>query len=1176
MGRKAAALSKGSVVPIQETFEAAQRSSVTHARGVEQLQILRASVGAEAFHTQFINMINFLLPVFKREPAVERCVEFVVRFCTSADARDAEAATKAAAADEVDYESITDATLNVVIAHLLTVCGAKDKAVRFRACQLISRIFNGLDEEAEVDGDVCDGVLSRMLTRVTDKVPVVRVQAINALARLQDPTDAGCEIIAAYMARMASDNSPEVRRAALHQIAVSKKTLPAIVARTRDTKEAIRRHAYRMIGDKVEVTALTIAQRMQLLECGLFDRTAAVKSACADMLCNSWLVSLGQDPIRLLRCLDLGGETDATTCEQAIAAVLMRTGPTAKQARDFAALDPETALFWKAACAHARSNSVDKTTALETLLPGTTEYAAQVRDYAERAISAHNNTGQDKTVSEETVTGFDNAFIALQLLEIAAWADYGDEVGRRTMTAVARDLLGAEGLPAAFVTPLVRLVALLHPDHSDRLRLVAEVVADLREPLQCGPPGAAKQESRARELKMAALRVQLMTMQDKKEAAVAAEDYAAADAAKCELAKLEAEKDALVQANTRAAEPVRVRRDDPATWLACLTIVRELLASTRLPLTSPTMGTLVAGLIVPGVQHADPTVRNAAVRALGLCALLNRDFARTHILLFLQVVQVDQEVLQQSALEVLFDLVLVHGADTFAPEGEEEKKNDGEEETAEMDAPSSDSNLVNGRGPSVLTVLEKYLHCENGDLRTIAVEGFARLLLLDHLASPQIFAHLVLLFFNPTTEEDTRLRQCLSVFFPAFAFSRRAHQEVIESSFFPTLRTVLSAPRTSPLYAVKPFDVAEFLVCMTGKDASAQAASTLGVHESLALSMANEILSSPRGESMRCLCRCLNLLHIAGLSTVGIKQLRVLTEQMSKAVRDRAANKNVLKFAEKLAALDATPSEGLSDDQLEALRAATLRHMEEKGDEPSARDEDEEYGVMEPVSRSQRTMRTRKVRKPAIVDASSSSSSSEQESEVVEKEEEEQTEAVPEPMREQEQEQEKDAAASKDKSIEEEEEEEYEVEALVEMRKRGRWRQFLVKWAGYPDSENTWEKESGLPKKMVAAFDATAAAKEAVKENAPQQTKKQQPKLSTTRGDGKGTKSKPKRTSAAAAAAVAAAAAAAAAGPVDLSEDELLLNDTEENVAARAPVKTHTPTPPVSERALREIDPLLD
>lgn len=35
-----------------------------------------------------------------------------------------------------------------------------------------------------------------MLVRTTDKIPAVRVQAINALSRLQDATDADCKIIA--------------------------------------------------------------------------------------------------------------------------------------------------------------------------------------------------------------------------------------------------------------------------------------------------------------------------------------------------------------------------------------------------------------------------------------------------------------------------------------------------------------------------------------------------------------------------------------------------------------------------------------------------------------------------------------------------------------------------------------------------------------------------------------------------------------------------------------------------------------------------------------------------------------------------------------------------------------------------------------------------------------------
>lgn len=98
--------------------------------------------------------------------------------------------------------------LNATLKHLLSICHAKDKAVRFRACQAVSKLLNALDEEAEVDDDMWELLQETMLRRMTDKIPVVRVQAINALTRLQEPTDMDCPVIQAYLQRMECDSSP--------------------------------------------------------------------------------------------------------------------------------------------------------------------------------------------------------------------------------------------------------------------------------------------------------------------------------------------------------------------------------------------------------------------------------------------------------------------------------------------------------------------------------------------------------------------------------------------------------------------------------------------------------------------------------------------------------------------------------------------------------------------------------------------------------------------------------------------------------------------------------------------------------------------------------------------------------------------------------------------------------
>ena len=55
-----------------------------------------------------------------------------------------------------------------------------------------------------------------------------------------------------------------------------------------------------------------------------------------------------------------------------------------------------------------------------------------------------------------------------------------------------------------------------------------------------------------------------------------------------------------------------------------------------------------------------------------------------------------------------------------------------------------------------MTVMVRYLDHENSEVQTIVAQGFAKLLLLNHIATPQVLSHLMILYFNPTTEENIR------------------------------------------------------------------------------------------------------------------------------------------------------------------------------------------------------------------------------------------------------------------------------------------------------------------------------------------------------------------------------------------------------------------------------------
>ena len=126
--------------------------------------------------------------------------------------------------DEEDSDPMSWFLLNLMN-FLLEVHDSRDKAVRYRTCQLISKIFNYLDDEASINQEIADGVLTSMMNRLLDKIPTVRSQAILALSRLQDPSDPKCPVIEVFLYMMQSDNSADVRKTAMQCIAITNNTL---------------------------------------------------------------------------------------------------------------------------------------------------------------------------------------------------------------------------------------------------------------------------------------------------------------------------------------------------------------------------------------------------------------------------------------------------------------------------------------------------------------------------------------------------------------------------------------------------------------------------------------------------------------------------------------------------------------------------------------------------------------------------------------------------------------------------------------------------------------------------------------------------------------------------------------------------------------------------------------
>eukprot|EP00049_Salpingoeca_infusionum_P015378 m.298881 g.298881 ORF g.298881 m.298881 type:complete len:382 (+) comp15866_c0_seq10:34-1179(+) len=304
---------------MEALFDKAQRNAATHAKALDAMLVLyskHAEVEEDMpFFGQFIDMFNRALIVFKREPAVERTIDFCVQFVARVADSEAETAEDQASS-EISF-------LNAFLKHLIAASKAKDKAVRFRSCQAVCKLLNALSEDAEIDDEIWDDLQRSMLTRTQDKIPVVRVHAIGALGRLQDQNTAECPVVQAYISLLTCDSSPDVRRAALTQILIDEYTVDFVLSRARDRKDAVRKCLYETLTVKVDVASLQIEQRNMLVRTGLTDRAPEVVKACSNMICRGWYESCNKDAVEVLDLMDV--ET-AVKDSDMLAQALLKTG----------------------------------------------------------------------------------------------------------------------------------------------------------------------------------------------------------------------------------------------------------------------------------------------------------------------------------------------------------------------------------------------------------------------------------------------------------------------------------------------------------------------------------------------------------------------------------------------------------------------------------------------------------------------------------------------------------------------------------------------------------------------------------------------------------------------------------------------------------------------------------
>ncbi|KAF2353585.1 Nuclear condensin complex subunit 3 C-terminal domain [Trinorchestia longiramus] len=1007
---------------LHQVFDAAKKTVAVHSKLCIQLLKIYHKVEFNEFFSEFVDLLKLCLVVGEKHPQVERCLSFVASFATcDKRIKDDKTAKKLkddenldefpeetdqgkeildaqGVMEEMEENEDVDEFLIKIFQFLLNIHEARSAAVRYRVCQLINRVLNSMSKSASLDDDLFNTIYDTMLERLMDKKPAVRVQAIHALYRLQDPSNKDCPVIkayryhlsiaayhyhlsiaayryhlsiAAYRYHLSMDPASEVRRAALCCTGINFHTLPDVLQRTRDKNNLVRRQAYVVLAQKVHIRSLQISQRVRLLSEGLNDRSDLVRVAVQKTLLNSWLRFVNGSILDLLTCLDV--EASTKVAELALDS-LFQDVPAATLVQAFDMLDgnklvqldklkPESALYWKTLAKHLKKEGADEE--LDFILPDLTVFCTYTETFA-----LHSEPVEDKPLESDedkhaaALRHLERQFVLQQLVSITAYYDLADEVGRRSLVEMVRRLLVCRDLTEASIAALVEAFGRLCRPAS-RVQQLAEIISDVREvpndsveaaavadtsprrrQASSQPPTPApisEDEARAVKIKAAKVRVELNEVREALEDCVRSLDLDHAQELKLRLTVLQEQHELLQQELTtplpalqpnKQAEPdgdesrrcaddegeeqqqqqemPALQEEDAPTLSHCLTIVCEMLRSPDINTLSPTLHSLHDNLLLPCLKNQwrcivfphehggagwmqyvmldiagllqDAVVREMSVRALSLFCIISKDLAHKHLPLLIQISQVDTEVVQVAAVQAVFDVLLLHGMLHLT------------------DQPHQLSHASND-ADSLISLLSKRLENDEGEVRSAVVLGLCKLLDASRLHCPKLLSQLVLLWYNPLTEKDTRLRQMLGSFFPVYASRGGLHQETLSASLLMTVRVLLDASPQSSHGDVDIDDVCSFFLSITSpaivaKDAQSQGEVT-NVHDSLVFTLCGEILAYPNSSLALHLSRALRLLSLTPNNFINLSQVHSLVSKLLKRVR---GNRSLTMPLEKLMA----------------------------------------------------------------------------------------------------------------------------------------------------------------------------------------------------------------------------------------------------------------------------------
>lgn len=510
-----------------------QESAASHPKLIVRCQTIFRESNFDEFFETFSLVLQNILTITAKNPHLDKIMDFITKFSTSLS-KSQQADTTIIAGnenkkvsdnneteqecddDENTFVSASNQTVNrtqqstileddnifltTLLDYLIEISRANSDVVRFRCCQLLSKLMVAISNDQFIDEDLYDRLSDSLLERLKDINSRVQAQAISAIYRLQDPNDRDCRISTAFLFLMQYDPNWQVRFQALSHIAFSKQTLPDIIDRVRDPHPSVRRKALMILSEKVLIKFISIEKRLFILNYALKDEDTSVIETCCKKLLPSWLVFKENDVCKLLKALDVVEATET----MGLMLEKMFENHSSQQLYDDVAhiltdehvisyenLNAESAYYWSWTCAKFKSLEnnkkskffeLDKCTIdddcdyLDKLVPSLTEYSG----YLQNVFKQMNEESLDQS-NEYNRKHIENVFITKQLINMFVFIDFSDPHGKKTLQKLCHDLFANRNYIFIF-DEVMKIYRLVVPSLQQRINNIVELISDIRDP----------------------------------------------------------------------------------------------------------------------------------------------------------------------------------------------------------------------------------------------------------------------------------------------------------------------------------------------------------------------------------------------------------------------------------------------------------------------------------------------------------------------------------------------------------------------------------------------------------------------------------------------------------------------------------------------------------------------